>query len=369
MKLRYNTIFSIGFVLLILTGCSLSEANPNLLQVNYTEPVLILSPNYSTGLYVYNEGAEYYLHENELVKNEPAWKTFSTVIKVNDADKIISFQWYKYADKIRILKNEHLDEFYFETIDGCSSHALLVIEDPFSGYKKYKLCDLNNNIIIPLFENQLDDYAIDSIQLSADISHAIISTNKGEEIFIFDGEKLSSICDLVGGSEKNSYGARFVENQIVIIETTPLGTTKQKSAYLYDFNGKTVKKTIDCVMIENLDNLFQKGRYIYYSKEGLLNIADLVSGTTVETNIFCKDLYYIPIILDEEIIFATHNGKILQVDSKSGEIITELQTKLEDMKYSATEENYSFEQIASDEGVYVAIYKSGEKISIYKLEN
>lgn len=105
---------------------------------------------------------------------------------------------------------------------------------------------------------------------------------------------------------------------------------------------------------------------MYYPKDGILNITNLVTGTTVETNVSYDDLYDISILLEEQIVVATQEGNILLLDSETGSILNKQETGLE-MIYSDSAENYSFERVQSNEGLYVAIYRNGEEVAIYKL--
>lgn len=152
---------------------------------------------------------------------------------------------------------------------------------PDTEFWRYKLCDLENNVIVPLFDDKLNAYAVDWVVISPDLTNATVSINKGEQQFVFDGENLSPIDKSV---KENPY----------------------------------------------------------------------------------SDLYVWYTLLDETILVATEDGVLQLLDYETGERICEVKTGL-DLTYSDTTQNYNISKVESDEGIYVAIYKLGEKISIYKL--
>lgn len=230
----------------------------------------------------------------------------------------------------------------------------------------YKLCDLVNNSITSLFEGSLEAYAVDDIQLSPDLSYAIVSSDKGEMIFIYDGEKKYPLYELVNGDKENLYGTRFVDNQILILESEKSGDFNLGSAYLYDCNEKSIKKTADRISIGKQGEDRQKSKYIYYSQDEIFKITNLLTGKTVSSHIPSDDIYYICIFLEDQVIVATDEGSIWLLDSESGDVVAEVETGLE-LKYLETEENYAFEHIKSDEGIHVALYKQGKDVLIYKL--
>lgn len=247
----------------------------------FSEPVLKLSSDYTVGNFLYKDGKEYYIHENELVEHKPQINTFFATTEVDGAQKEFTFQWYEWDGEIKVLNEAETDTYYFEAIEGCKSHVLLAMRVPDTEFWRYKLCDLENNVIVPLFDDKLNAYAVDWVVISPDLTNATVSINKGEQQFVFDGENLSPIDKSV---KENPY----------------------------------------------------------------------------------SDLYVWYTLLDETILVATEDGVLQLLDYETGERICEVKTGL-DLTYSDTTENYNISKVESDEGIYVAIYKLGEKISIYKL--
>lgn len=366
-KSIFRTIAIVLTMIFAISGCSFSYNGENGTESSFDEPELKLSSDYTVGNFLYKDGKEYYIHENELVEHKPQTNTFFATTEVDGAQKEFTFQWYEWNGEIKVLNEAETDTYYFEAIEGCTSYSLLVLRDSRHEFGTYKLCDLENNKILPLFEDKLETYSVNDIQLSADLSHAIVSADKGDQLFIYDGETTYPLNELVNGNlEEKSYGARFVGDQILILETEKTGDKETKSAYLFDYKDKSVKKTIDSVSLEEPDMVAQKGKYMYYPKEDVLAITNLVTGTTIDTNISYRDLFYVQILLDEQIVVATNDGKIMLLESDTGKVISEIETGLE-MTYSSSGNNYSFSRVESDEGVYVAVYKVGEEILIYQL--
>ncbi len=364
MQNKIYKMLIVGLVLLFsVTGCSFSEDDNKQPELVYDEPALKLSYDYAVGQYVYKDGKEYYIHENELVENKPEWNLFSAKLEENE----FSFQWYEQGEKLTISSDQEVDTYYFEYIEGCTSHALLVLKDMQSENRTYKLCDIKNNSIESLFGDKLETYAVDHIQVSSDLTHAIVSADRGEDIFVFDGENAYPLYELVKGNKENLWGARFVDNQILILETKKNGTSKVESAYLYDCQEKTIKQTADRIVIGEPGEERHSNKYIYYAQDGIFKITNLVTGVTVETNLSYDDLYYIYIVLEEQVVVATNEGNIMLLDSESAEVVAEVETGAE-LTYSESEENYSLEYVKSDEGIYIALYKQGDEILIYKLE-
>ena len=362
MRNKICRMFIMCLILLFaLTGCSHLDN-----EKMKDEPVMKLSSDYAVGQYVYKDGKEYYMHQNKLVEHEPDWKMFSGKTEVKGEEREFAFQWYEESGEIIISSKDNTSTYYFENIDGCTSYALLILQTRQSSDASYKLCNLLTNSITSLFEGSLEAYAVDDIQLSPDLSYAIVSADKGEMIFIYDGEKTYPLYELVNGDKEKLYGARFVDNQILILESEKSGDFNLKSAYLYDCKEKIIKKTVDRISIGEQAEERQKGKYIYYSQDGIFKITNLMTGKTVDSHISYDDLYHIYILLDEKAVVVTNEGNILLLDSESGDVVTELETGLE-LKYSDTEENYTFGQIKSDEGIYVTLYKLGTDILIYKL--
>ena len=350
MRNKICKIFIVGILLVFaITGCSFSQEDNKESETVYDEPVLKLSSDYTVGKYIYKDGKEYYVHQNELVEHKPDWKMFLGKI---DGEEY-TFQWYEESGEIIISREYDTEEYQFEAIEGCTTHVLLVLQDRQSSDATYKLCDLENNNITSLFEGRLEEYTTDYIQLSSDLSYAIVSADKGENRFVFDGETEYPLYELVNGDKDHSYGARFVEDQILILGT---------EAYLWNCDDRTIKKTVDTLHEDSL----HKDVYMFYSLDETFRITNLVTGATVDTKLVFDNLYYIYIVLDEQVIVATDEGNIMLLNSESGDVVAELETGLE-LKYSEIEENYAFDHIESDEGIYVALHKQGEDILIYKL--
>lgn len=353
-------------LVLTITACSFSSEDEDGTEKSYIQPVFKLTSDYAVGNFLYKDGKQYYIHEGELVEHKPQINTFIATTEVNGVEIEVSCQWYEKDGEIIILTNSD-DSYSFDDIEGNDSYVLLAVKGRQESFGTYKLCDLKNNKLLPLFEDKLQQYSVNHIMLSPDLSHAIVSADKGDQLFVYDGETTYPLNELVNGNlEEKSYGARFVGNQILILETEKTGDKETKSAYLFDYKDKTVKKTVDGVNLEEPEKVAQKGMYMYYPKEGILNITNLVTGTTVGTDVSYNDLFYISVLLEEQMIVATNDGKIILINSETGNIICEVESGLE-LTYSDTAENYSLSKIESDEGLYVAIYKSGEEILIYTI--
>ncbi len=248
---------------------------------SYTQPVLKLDSDYTVGDFLHKDGKQYYMHENELVEYNQKPRTFSASTVMYGETQEFTFQWYEWNDEIRVLNETEIDTYFFEAIDGCKSHVLLSIRVPDTEFWTYKLCDLENNVIVPLFHDKLDEYSVDWIVLSSDLTNAKVSVNKGEQRFVFDGEKISPIDET---EKENPYG----------------------------------------------------------------------------------DLYVWHTMLDEKVLVATEDGILRLLDYETGEMIYEVETGL-DLCYNDSSDNYNISRVESDEGVYVAIYKLGAEILVYKI--
>ena len=247
----------------------------------YTQPVLKLDSDYTVGDFLYKDEKQYYIHENELVEYKHKPRAFSASTVMNGETKEFTFQWYEWNDEIKVLNETEIDTYFFEEIDGCKSHVLLSMRVPDTEFWTYKLCDLENNVIVPLFHDKLNEYSVDWIALSSDLTNATVSINKGEQRFVFDGEKISPIDEI---EKENPY----------------------------------------------------------------------------------HDSYVWHAMLDAKVLVATEDGILRLLDFETGEKINEVETGL-DLVYNDVSDNYNISRVKSDEGVYVAIYKLGEEILIYKM--
>lgn len=275
-------VIVIGCMLILtITGCSLFADEHKGTAEIYDQPVLKLSPDYTVGKFIYKDGKQYYLQENELVEYNPQLHTFLATTKVNNEEKEFSFEWYEWKQEIRLASDNVSDVYFFEPIKGCTSHVLLAIRVPDTEFWTYKLCNLENQTIEPLFDGKLDAYAVDWIEISSNLANATVSINKGEKIVAFDGETMSPIEQMV---KENPY----------------------------------------------------------------------------------KDLYVWNTVLGEKVLVATQDGVLKMLNFASGDVLFEVDTGL-DLTYSETGENYNISIVESDKGIYVAIYKSGGEIAIYKL--
>ena len=311
------------------------------------------------------DGKYYYLQGDKLCEIE--MNEFYSLYK--DNTYTIEFQWCLIDGELCIFQSSEADaDFNVKAVDGNTEVVVAERIIPMEGSTDFIVCNIKEGTVKPLFEGMLSQYiAVDSIDVSKDVTKAVLTSKEPYGQMYFDGETVIDVGQLCGEEEADRLGAHFVGDYMIICAINYEQKDVSKpfiSVYSYDVNNKSIQKYInnEKSYLQATDTKGWRilGRYGYCDTDDKINILDLTNNSkTVLEELKIEEVYDIREVDEKYISVIYKDGLVEIIDASTGVVVGKLENGL---NYLSGVNIYSY-----NGEFYAGVWNEGE-YSIYNIQ-
>ena len=263
----YNLVDNEGICYLLITMNSNETYSytlePEVSSVLLAEHKSILFDRTVNGSW-YNDGKFYEFHNGAFQEKEA--NSFSASVNVNGEKQKIEFIWSVANEKLRYAcyKSELPNGFSLNEIEG-NNTALLLSHSLNNDSYEYFICELNKNMITPLFKDVFSKYAADNVKLSPDLKTMVFSKS-GIATYYYNGKKVYNILELCELSEDEVYKASaiFVDKYIIVDIMNSEDREYGIALYLINTSDMSCKLVLGPRVLRHVDDKYDEATGIHY---------------------------------------------------------------------------------------------------------